>query len=171
MSAPRPFYSALIAVLKSGSTGIVLLRAFLLFHAFMTLITGSTPNIVWLVLSGFLFGVLGYPLLAAKNALLGVCPPTAAAAWCSTQVLLGRLWYAARMGLNTVVLSLILVFYVDYEHSIELFKTLSSGDFKRHVHLTFALGVVLGLILSRWRIKKPQPVTLSAPPLLENARK
>lgn len=169
MKTPRPFYTALIAVLQSASTGIIILRAFILFHGFMTLVTGATPNLGWLVLTGLGFCVLGCPLLAVKNALLGVVPPTSAAAWCSTRLLIHRLGYAGRMGLNTVIVSLILVFYLDYEHSIELFKILSSDDFKRHVHLTFALGVVWGLILSRWRIKKRGSVIVSTPPLLEQS--
>ncbi len=167
MTADRPFYTALIAVLKARSTAIVITRTFVLFQLFIALIIGAAPTLGQLLITFVLFILFGCPFLASRNTLLGVPPPTPAAAWCSTRVVLGRLGYAAKIGLSTVVLSLILVFYLDYQHAVGLFKTLTNQEFKNHVHVAFALGAVLGLVLSRWRINTLKPAPSKTSPMLE----
>lgn len=169
MTTARPFYAALIAVLQSRSTVILITRTFIFFQCIVSLITGTAPGVGGLLGTYLLFIVLGCPMLAARNALLGTAPPTVAAAWCSTRVRFGRLVYAAKVGLQTVVLSLILVFYLDYQHATELFKSLSNDDFKTHVHIMFAVGAVLGWFLSRWRLNRLKPPPVPSTPLLDQS--
>lgn len=169
MTHQRPFTDALRAVLQSRSTVIVITRSFIVFQCLVGLITGAIPGLGWILTTLLVFIVLGCPILAACNALLGTEPPTVAAAWCSTRVRFARLAYAAKIGLQTVVLSLVLVFYLDYQHATELFKTLSNDDFKMHVHIMFAFGAVLGWFLSRWRLNRLKPPPVPSTPLLDQS--